>query len=124
MNKLYVLIAGVVMAIAAQPILAQHQHGGGAPGGGGHADGGGSGPENNRATSEFQKAIAVQATEEQSLQLCSWIQGTSALNEQLEDIRHLSNSNKPGGFSNEFENFKAALEAENLAGHNFLAYLS
>jgi hypothetical protein len=124
MNKRYVLIAGFAMAIAAQPVLAQHQHGGEPSGGGGHSDAGGSVPENNRAISDFQKAIVVQATEEQSSHLRSWIQDTAALNQQLEVIRLLSESNDPGGFSSELETFKAALESENLVGHNFLAYLS
>ena len=65
MNKPYGLIAAAVLIIAAYPMLAQHQHGGGPSGSGGPIPGYG------EAMNDFQRAIAVQASNEQSAQLRS-----------------------------------------------------
>src|ERR1039457_428769 len=81
MNRLHVLlIAGAVLVMAAQPMLAQHQHGGGAAGGGG------SFPTGNPGTSDFQKAIALQATAAQSAQVRSWMQSTATLSTRFGDF--------------------------------------
>ncbi len=119
MNRLHVLlISGAALVMAAQPMLAQHQHGGGAPGGGGYV------ADYSRATSDFQKAIALQATEVQSEQVHSWVQNTSALTQQLEDIRRSSKAAKARDLSGELETLMATLVADNLDREKFLGSLS
>ena len=118
MNKLDILISGAVLVITTLPTLAQHQHGGGAPGGGGNVVG------YSPAATDFQKAIALQATGTQSVQIRSWAQSTSALTQQLEAIRNLAISGKAGSLADELETLRAALVTDNLDRQQFLASLS
>ncbi len=118
MNKPYALIAGAVLIIAAYPMLAQHQHGGGPSGSGGPVPGYGG------AMNDFQRAIAVQASNEQSAQLRSWTQRTATMNRELEDIRQGSESRRSGDVSDEIDMFKTALVTDNLDRHEFLVSLS
>ncbi len=118
MNKPYALIAAAVLIIAAYPMLAQHQHGGGPSGSGGPIPGYGG------AMNDFQRAIAVQASNEQSAQLRSWTQRTATMNRELEDIRQGSESRRSGDVSDEIDMFKTALVTDNLDRHEFLVSLS
>lgn len=118
MNKPYALIAGAVLIIAAYPMLAQHQHGGGPSGSGGPVPGYGG------AMNDLQRAIAVQASNEQSAQLRSWTQRTATMNRELEDIRQGSESRRSGDVSDEIDMFKTALVTDNLDRHEFLESLS
>ena len=124
MNKLHVLlIAGAALVMAAQPMLAQHQHGGGSAGGV-SAGGGGFIPNGNPGVSDFQKAIALQATPAQSAQFRSWMQSTAALSTRLGDFSHRSETGKPRDFTNELEVLKGQLEGNNMAHNEFAAGLS
>ena len=119
MNKLQVLlIAGAALVMAAQPMLAQHQHGGGSAGGGGFI------PTGNPGVSEFQKAIALQATAAQSAQVLSWMQSTAALSARLGDLSHMSETGKPSDVTNELEAIKEQLEDNNISNNEFAADLS
>ena len=118
MNKPYALIAAAVLIIAAYPMLAQHQHGGGPPGSGGPI------PAYGGAMNDFQRAIAVQASNEQSAQLRSWTQRTANMNRELKDISERSELRGPEDLSNEIDMFKTALVTDNLDRHAFLASLS
>ncbi len=119
MNRLHVLlISGAVLVMAAQPMLAQHQHGGGAAGGGG------SFPTGNPGTSDFQKAIALQATAAQSAQVRSWMQSTATLSTRLGDFSHMLETEKPSDLANEVEALKGQLEENNTANDEFVAGLS
>lgn len=124
MNKPYVLMTWVVLLIAAHPILAQHQHGGGSSGRSAPSAGGGAVPDYSSAIVDFQKAIVLQATEKQSAQLCSWTQRTVALDRRIDDIRQISESRNSSGLSTEIEALEAALTADNLDRHEFLVSLS
>ena len=119
MNKLLVLlIAGAALLMAAQPMLSQHQHGGGP------AVGGGSMPTSNPGASDFQKAIALQATAAQSAQVRSWMESTAALSARLDDLCHKSETGKPSDFRNELETIKGQLEDNNMSNNEFAAGLS
>lgn len=118
-NKLNILISGAALFIATQPMLAQHQHGGGAPGGGG-----GYAVGYSPVATDFQKAIALQATGTQSTQIRSWAQSTSTFTQQLEDVRNLATSGKAGSLADELETLRAALVTDNLDRQQFLASLS
>ncbi len=119
MNKLHVLlIAGAALVMAAQPMIAQHQHGGGSAGGGGSI------PTSNPGTSDFQKAIALQATAAQSAQVRSWIESTAALSARLIDLSHMSETGKPSDVTNELEALKAQFEDNNMSNNEFAAGLS
>ena len=119
MNDLKILISGAVLLLAAAPVVAQHQHGGGAPaGGGGFAVG------YSPAASDFQKAIALQATESQSTQIRSWVQNTSVLTQHLEEIRNASIAVNARDLSGEREALVAALATDKLDRQQFLASLS
>ncbi len=119
MNKLHVLlIAGAALLMAAQPMLAQHQHGGGP------AVGSGSIPTGNPGTSDFQKAIALQATATQSAQIRSWMQSTAALSARLGDLCHKSKTGKPSDFAIELETIKGQLEENNMSNNEVAAGLS
>lgn len=119
MNKLHaLLIAGATLVLAAQPMLAQHQHGGRASAGGGYT------ADYSVDARDFQRAIALQATESQSAQVRSWVQTTSALTRQLEDIRGSSKANKARDLSGELETLMATLVADNVDREKFLASLS
>jgi hypothetical protein len=99
-------------------MLAQHQHGGGSAGGGGFI------PTGNPGVSDFQKAIALQATAVQSAQVRSWLLSTAALSTRLVDFSHRSETGKPSDFANELELLKRVLEDNNTAHDEFLAGLS
>jgi hypothetical protein len=119
MNKLHpILIAGAALVLAALPMPAQHQHGGGASAGGGYA------ADYSAGARDFQRSIALQATESQSAQVRSWVQNTSALTQQLEDIRGSSKADKARDLSGELETLMATLLADNMDRENFLASLS
>lgn len=120
MNEPYALIAGAVLIIAAYPMLAPHQHGGGPSGSGGPIPGYGG------AMNDFQRAIAIQASNEQSAQLRSWTQRTATMNRELKDIRQGSESRRSGDgdVSDETDMFKTALVTDNLDRHEFLGSLS
>ncbi len=118
MKRLHVLlIAGAVLVMSPQWVLAQHQHGGGAAGGGAI-------PSSNPTFSDFQKAIALQATEAQSAQVRSWMQSTAGLSTRLDHFSHTSESGESSVFSNELEALKEAFEVNNMARSEFLAGLS
>lgn len=111
MKKLYIFMVGMALVISTQPLLAQHSgHGMGGMGTGssGHID---------TTMSDMQKMMAVQATEEQSVHLRSWLQSTATLSKQLDELRGLAASNGSGEFSNALNAFKTALEA-NVAVHD------
>ena len=128
MNKSYLLIVGLILLIAARPILAQHQHGGGMPSGGmpsaGMPSGGGAVPGYGGGMGDFEKAIAIQATERQAIQLRSWAERTAALDRQIENIRRISESQSLSGLSNEIEQLEAVLAADNMDRQDFLVSLS
>ncbi len=117
-KKPYVVIAAAVLFVAAYPVLAQHQHGGGPSGVGGAV------PDYSSAMGEFQRAIAAQATAEQAAQWRTWTQKTATLNQELEDIRHMSESRKSDALSDDIDTFKAALVTDNLVRQEFLDSLS
>ncbi len=119
MNRLHaLLISGAVLVMAVQPMLAQHQHGGGAAGGGG------SFPTGNPGTSDFQKAIALQATAAQSARVRSWMQGTAKLSTRLGDFSHILETEKTSDIANEVEALKGQLEENKTANDEFVAGLS
>ncbi len=122
MNKKTVLLAVAALFILVQPIMAQHQHGGGAPAGGGTAGGGlaNIGP----SESKFQRAIELQATGAQSLQVRSWIRGTTAARMQLDHLNELRLSGDPRDLLIELDALKEALESNGVAGTKVLAGLS
>ncbi len=109
-------MAWIVLLIAAHPMPAQHQHGGGPSGGGG-----GAAPS---AMGDFQKAIALQASEMQSAHLRSWTIRTAALDRQVEAIRQKSESEASSDLSTDLEALKTALTADNLDRREFVEGLS
>lgn len=118
MNKLYIFIIGLVLLVATQPLLAQHS---------GHNMGGmgsGSSVNTDRAMKDMQRMMAVQASEEQSTQLQSWIQSTAAMGKQLEDLRQALASNPPGESSSARDALKAALNANKAFHEEFVKNLS
>jgi hypothetical protein len=117
-SKLGIAISGAVLFIATQSVVAQHQHGGAAPSGGGNLAG------YSPAAADFQRAIDLQATETQSMQIRSWVLRTSALTQQLEAIRSLATSGKTGSLVGDLEMLRAALVTDNLDRQQFLATLS
>lgn len=123
MNKDHVLMAVTALLISIQPMMAQHQHGGGAPAGGGAAAGGGL-ANISPSESKFQRAIALQATETQSLQVRSWIQSTTAVRMQLEHLKGTTPSGESRDLLNQLEALKGALEGKEMARSKVLAGLS
>ena len=118
MKRLYILIAGMTLLLASQPLLSQHS---------GHSMGGmgsGSSARLDTTMNDMQKMMAVQATEEQSAQLRSWIQSTAVLSEQVEDLLRLATSNASGEFSNPLDALKAALDANAVVHDEFVKNLS
>lgn len=118
MKKLYIFMLGIALLIATQPLLAQHSgHGMGGMGSGssGHTD---------TTMSDMQKMMAVQATEEQSAHLRSWIQSTAILSKQLDGLRGLVASNGSSEFTNALDALKTALEANAAVHDEFVKNLS
>lgn len=118
MNKLHALMASAVLLVAAHTIQAQHQHGGGP------SSSGGATPGYSSAMGDFQKAIALQASEVQSAYLRSWTTRTAALVGQVEAICKKAESETSGDLSNDLEALKTALTADNLDRQEFVASFS
>ena len=109
MKKVSILVSGVILSIAAQPMLAQR---------------GGDRWRDTGFVRDFRETAVVQASEAQSAQLHSWAQRAALLNRQLEDIRNASKRRKVDDLSDELDAFKAALVADNMDRQEFLASLS
>lgn len=118
MNKPYALIASAVLLVASHTMQAQHQHGGGP------SSGGGATPGYSSAMGDFQKAIALQASEMQSAHLRSWTTRTAALVGQVEAIRQKSESETSNDLSSDLEALKTAFTVDNLDRQEFVANLS
>jgi hypothetical protein len=74
--------------------------------------------------SDMQKMMAVQATEEQSAHLQSWIQSTAALSKQLDEVRGLVASKNSSEFSSALVALKNAIEANAAVHDEFVKNLS
>lgn len=108
----------MALLVATQPLLAQHsghRMGGVGSGSSGHAD---------NTMSDMQKTMAVQATEEQSDHLRSWIQSTDRLGKQVDNLRRLVTSHASGDFSNVLDALKAALDTNADVYDGFVKNLS
>lgn len=85
MHKAKLYLAVTLLALASQPLLAQHAgHNMGGMGGGnyGHNDDG--------AMKDMQRLMAVQASPEQKVQFQAWKENTEQLKHQLQELRSAS----------------------------------
>lgn len=118
MKKIYILMVGIALSVASQSLLAQHS---------GHSMGGmgtGSSGANDSAMRDMQRSMAVQATEEQSMHLRSWIQSTLALSKQVDQLRGLVAGKNTSELSSALSALKTGL-GESAASHDeFLKSLS
>lgn len=124
MNKCQVLLIAIAaLFVAGRPLVAQHQHGGGATAGAGTATGGDF-TNINPGNSTFQRAFTLQATEAQALQVRSWIQNTAALRMQLDHLKDTAQSGESRDLLNQVEALKETVQRRAMAGTRFLASLS
>lgn len=114
-NGLTITIAGIALLIGERPLHAQR---------GSRWSASDSASRNSQTTGDFQKALAVEASETQLAKLRSWTQRTAALNRQLEDLRHVAKSRTSSDLPSELDTFKVALVADNLDRQEFLVSLS
>jgi len=116
MRKFTTLMAGFLLLIASQAMLAQHS---------GHdmgsMSGMGSMNHDDSAMKQMQKAVAVQATAEQRSQFDSWSQHTGAVVQQLQELRQAVTTSN---YMSQLDAFKAAVEKSNSGQQEFLSSLT
>ncbi len=94
MNRLSVLVCGIVLLMSPHPLLAQH---GGHGAGAGHPSTGAPNPEPNSSDiNDFNRAIALQATPDQVARFRQLMKSTEAATKEAQDLtQHAENAAKP-----------------------------
>lgn len=118
MRKIGMVLAGMALLIIALPLVAQHA---------GHSMSGtttGGYGNHDTAMQDAHKMMLVQAAEEQSAQLHTWIQNTAALSKQMDDVCRLVAANPSADFSDALGALEAALDANTEVHKEFLRNLS
>jgi hypothetical protein len=118
MRNLTSWMAAILLFVAPQITVAQHRGTGGTS----VPKNSGSYPqEPDSAIKDFQRAFALQATEEQKSQFRSWKENTEAVKNRLQKLRA---DVAPNDFSSQLNGLQAAIEKSSSGYHDFVSSLN